>query len=266
MTLSITHLGTGSKGNATLLATDETKILLDCGFSGRQLEKRLALLEICPSEIDAILISHHHSDHSKGATIAQRRWDIPVFANFETCARMGMDPVNECKLFESLERINLGGDLSILPVSVNHDRSDNVGFIASHRGERAAVVTDLGSWNDELIRYMSDCVHISIEANYDSERLWEGPYPSQLKQRISGRGGHLSNRQTAELLANVVGSHTRSIVLTHLSEQNNAPHMAESEVLLEIDDLFSGDLSISTQEGPDFSHYLGQSESEKIVI
>ncbi len=266
MTLSITHLGSGSRGNATLIATDETKILVDCGFSGKQIEKRLGLLEISPKDLDAILISHHHIDHSRGATITQKRWGTEIWANFETCARMGMDPVNECRLLEPLTRIDVGGDLSILPVSLNHDEADNVGFIASHRGERAAIVTDLGSWNDELVRHMSECVHISIEANYDSNRLWSGPYPERLKQRIGGRGGHLSNRQTADLLSNVVGDHTRSIVLSHLSAQNNAPHLAESEVLLEIDEVFTGDISISTQEGPEFSHYLGQAESEKIPI
>ena len=88
MTLSITHLGSGSSGNATLLATDEAKILIDCGFSGRQLEKRLAMLEMTPKDLDAILISHHHTDHSKGAPIIQKRWGTPVQANFETCARI----------------------------------------------------------------------------------------------------------------------------------------------------------------------------------
>lgn len=265
MTLSITHLGSGSKGNATLLATEETRVLLDCGFSGRQLEKRLGLLELSPSDLDAILISHHHSDHSAGATIVSRKWGVPIQANFETCARMGLDPVNECRLFEALDLIEISDDLAVLPVSVNHDGADNVGFIASHRGERAAVVTDLGSWNDELARHLSKCVHISIESNYDASRLWNGPYPHRLKQRIASRGGHLSNQQTAELLANTVSDKTRSITLCHLSAQNNAPHMAESEVLLEIEELFGGDLAISRQDGPEFSHFLGQSEAEKVT-
>jgi phosphoribosyl 1,2-cyclic phosphodiesterase len=266
MTLSITHLGSGSGGNATLLATAESRILIDCGFSGRQLERRLELLEMKPTDLDAILISHHHSDHSKGALIANRKWGIPLMMNFETCAKLGLDPVNECKLFEALDMIEMGPDLSILPVPVYHDGADNVGFIASHLGERAAVVTDLGSWSDELARHLKGCVHISVEANYDSNRLWNGPYPERLKQRIAGRGGHLSNRQTAELLSHVITKQTRSVVLCHLSAQNNAPHIAESEVLLEIDDFFEGDISISTQEGPEFSHYLGQAEPERVTI
>ncbi len=266
MTLSITHLGSGSGGNATLLATEESRILIDCGFSGRQLERRLGLLEMKPTDLDAILVSHFHGDHSKGALIANKRWDIPLMMNFETCARLGLDPVNECKLFEALGRIESAPDLSLLAVPVNHGDADNVGFIASRLGERAAVVTDLGSWSDELVQHLKGCVHISIEANYDSKRLWEGPYPDRLKQRIAGRGGHLSNRQTAELLSHVITNHTRSVVLCHLSAQNNAPHIAESEVLLEIDDFFEGDISISTQEGPEFSHYLGQAEPERVTI
>ena len=259
MSMSITHLGTGSRGNCTLIECGEQRLLLDQGFSGRQLEKRLGRIEMKVEDITAVLITHHHGDHGGGAGIVQRKWDLPIYCNARTATELGLTNVN---LFESLEALEFGPDLAILPVPVPHDGADNVAFVASHRGERAAVVTDLGSWTDELSNHLRGCQHISLEANYDSARLWNGPYPYSLKERISGRGGHLSNDQSGRFLSEIVTGETRSIVLTHLSDKNNKPHMAESTVLHHIGDEFTGDIAISTQDGPDFSHHIGHSELE----
>ena len=265
MGLEITHLGSGSRGNATLLQTEETKVLIDCGFSGRQIERRLGQIDVDPKSIDAILLSHHHSDHVQGAEIFHRRHGAKIFANFTTCAHLGLDPLNQCRIFESLERVQVGVDLSVLPVPVPHHGAENVGFIIhSGSNERAAIVTDLGEPTDELIHHLKGCAHISIESNYDAKKLALGPYPENLKTRISGRGGHLSNRQTAELLAEILSEKTRSVVLCHLSEKNNAPHLAESETLFRVEN-WAGDLRISTQDGPEFSHWIGQSEAEMIT-
>lgn len=263
MSLTVTHLGSGSKGNSTLVASDESRVVIDAGFSGRQFEKRLGRIDLKPTDIDAIIISHHHGDHSKGAALAQRRWGIPIWANFFTAGKMGLDLVNEVNLFESLDRIAIGNDLSLLPVPVPHEGADNVGFIISNAGhERAAVVTDLGHATEELVRHLEGCSHISIEANHDVKRLLDGPYPQRLKDRIMSKGGHLSNQQTGELLARVVSRKTTSIVLTHLSENNNRPHIAESTVLWHIEEQFDGNLLISRQDGPEFVHHVGQSEPE----
>ena len=149
-------------------------------------------------------------------------------------------------------------DLSVLAVPVPHSGADNVAFVASHNGHRAAVITDLGSWTDELVTHVRGCEHIAIEANYDHNRLMNGPYPYSLKDRISGRGGHLSNEQTGQFLAQVCTPATKSISLTHLSVKNNQPHLAESTVLYHIDEIFSGDISISLQDGPERSHFIGE--------
>tara|TARA_B100000214_G_scaffold329504_1_gene269291 strand:- start:43276 stop:44082 length:807 start_codon:yes stop_codon:yes gene_type:complete len=266
MALSITHLGSGSRGNSVLLQSDETNLLIDCGFSLRQIEKRLSIIGFSAHEIDAIVVSHHHSDHSKSAARASEKWNARLYSNLETAMRLGLSPIDQVRTFSSLERIQIGPDLSILPVPVPHDDAENVGLIVSNgKGRRAAVVTDLGEATTELMRHLEGCQHISIEANYDWNRLINGPYPQSLKQRISGRGGHLSNSQTAEILGELVHSNLSSIVLCHLSEKNNAPHLAESEVLLEIGEEFKGDLSISTQEGPEFTHWLGQKDPELIT-
>ena len=263
MSLAFTHLGTGSRGNATLVESGDAKILIDQGFSGKQLETRLARMEIKPDEIDAIVLTHHHGDHGGGAAIAERRWGIPIYCNDRTATALNLD-LRNVHLFESLEALSFADDFALLPVPVPHSGADNVAFIASHKGERGAVITDLGSWTDELINHVSGCQHISIESNYDNNRLWNGPYPMRLKDRIAGRGGHLSNDQTGQFLSHVVGKDTRSIVLTHLSEKNNAPHLAESTVLYHLDEVFEGDIQISLQDGPEFTHYIGQSESERI--
>ena len=263
MSLAFTHLGTGSRGNATLIESSNAKILIDQGFSGKQLEARLARMEIKPSEIDAIVLTHHHGDHGGGAAIAERRWGIPIYCNDRTATALNLD-LRNVQLFESLEALTFDEDLALLPVPVPHTGADNVAFVASHKGERGAVITDLGSWTDELVNHVSGCQHISIEANYDNNRLWNGPYPMRLKDRIAGRGGHLSNDQTGQFLSNVVSKDTRSIVLTHLSEKNNAPHLAESTVLYHLDDLFEGDIQISLQDGPEFTHHIGQTEAERV--
>jgi phosphoribosyl 1,2-cyclic phosphodiesterase len=179
---------------------------------------------------------------------------------------MGWDLVEECTAFGNLERFQFSSDLSMLPVPVPHDDADNVALIASDRnGDRAAIVTDLGEAPQDLIKHLSGCKHISIEANYDHHRLVGGPYPDSLKRRISGRGGHLSNRQAGEILLEVLHDDLESIVLCHLSEKNNAPHLAESEVLMAIGDEFAGNISISKQLGPEFSYWTGQTEPNSIV-
>lgn len=256
MTMTITHLGTGSRGNSTLLETPHAKVLIDQGFSGTQLAKRLARLQLTPQDIDCVFITHHHGDHGGGAKVVQTKWEIPVLANERTALELDLVP-ELTTYFEALDLVRVGDDLSVLPVPVPHAGSDNVAFVASHGGERAAIITDLGSWTDELVLHVRGCEHISIEANYDHNKLMFGPYPYTLKDRISGRGGHLSNEQTGRFLAEVCTETTRSITLTHLSEKNNAPHLAESTVLYYIDEVFTGDLRISAQNGPDFSHYIG---------
>lgn len=259
MTMTITHLGTGSRGNSTLLETPMVKVLIDQGFSGAQLQKRLGRLNLEPKDIDCLFVSHHHVDHGGGARVMQNKWGTRVLANERTAQELNLDP-ELTTYFEALDLVRVGGDLAILPVPVPHAGADNVAFVASHGGERAAIITDLGSWTDELINHVRGCEHISVEANYDHTKLVYGPYPYSLKDRISGRGGHLSNDQTGQFLAEVCTENTRSITLTHLSQKNNKPHLAESTVLFYIADVFSGDLSISHQEGPDFSHYIGNVE------
>ncbi len=257
MSLEITHLGSGSRGNCAIINSDDTRVMIDCGFSIKQTEKRLRSLDLNMSDIDAIVVTHHHQDHSKSAMGVSKKWNTPLYCNQFTAKRMKWES-EECNIFENLERIDISSKLSILPIPVPHDDSDNIAVIASDKNNhRAAIVTDLGESTDELIKHLKGCEHISIEANYDNSRLMNGPYPDLLKRRISGRGGHLSNEQTSKILERVCHPKLESIVLCHLSEKNNAPHLAESEVLMGIDEKFFGEIAISSQNGPDFTHSIG---------
>ena len=264
--LEITHLGSGSSGNSVAYKYEDTVFLIDCGLSTRQMEKRLFLAGMNPNQVDHILITHHHADHSKSALKSSKKLGARFHSNLETAMRMGWQPMSEVRTFSDLERIEINQNVSVMPIPVPHDDADNVAFIIFSGGERAAYVTDLGEATDELKKHLKGCSHISIEANYDHNKLLNGPYPDSLKRRISGRGGHLSNLQTANILRDVVTASTKSIVLCHLSEKNNAPHIAESEALMKIHDFFEGDLSISRKKGPEFTHSIGENANKKIPM
>ena len=268
MGIGITHLGSGSRGNSTLLSTEDCNILVDSGFSLVQMEKRLGVAGINPMTIDSIVVTHHHKDHSCSALRASKKWGSSLRCNLGTATRMGWRPIEECATFGNLERVEFSPTLSMIAIPVPHDDADNVAVIASEKsGDRAAVVTDLGEAPRDLVKHLSTCNHISIESNYDHSRLMGGPYPDSLKRRISGRGGHLSNRQTGRVLREVVERGVlESIALCHLSEKNNAPHLAESEVLLAVDDEYDGIISIAKQTGPEFSYQTGQLEHESLVV
>ena len=138
MGMSITHLGTGSRGNATLLSSGSSHILVDQGFSGVQLEKRLNMLDVSPNDLEAIVITHHHGDHGGGALIAQKRWNVPVYANHRTISELGLLP-DRTHHFEALDVLQFSQGISLLPVPVPHSGADNVAFVASHAGERSAM-------------------------------------------------------------------------------------------------------------------------------
>jgi phosphoribosyl 1,2-cyclic phosphodiesterase len=261
--LKITHLGSGSRGNSTLLESDNCKVLIDCGFSLKQTEKRLSRIEIEPSSIDAIFITHHHGDHSRSALKASQKWDARLYCNIETAIKMGWNPISDCRTFSNLERINVNDEISVLPIPIPHDDAENIALIVSNGdGNRAAFVTDLGEATVELKRHLKGCAHISIEANYDHSKLMQGPYPDSLKRRITSRGGHLSNSQTAEILNEVMTPELKTIVLCHLSDKNNAPHLAESEVLMMIGEEYKGMIFISEQSGPEFKIIIGENNLE----
>ena len=221
-TMKFSILSSGSRGNACYVETDDAKILVDAGLSGIEVERRLAAIGISPQSLDAIVVTHEHSDHIKGVGILARRYKLPVYANTQTLKRgekiLGKLPaVISVQTGETFE-IN---HLSLETFTKCHDAADPMGLVLSSNGVRMGHVTDLGRSTRLAEDRLSGCSALIMEFNYDPTLLSEGPYPLDLKRRINSSEGHLSNEQACELLETVSHPDLKWVVLAHLSETNN---------------------------------------------
>lgn len=220
-------LGSGSSGNCTFLATERVKVLIDAGLSKRETLRRLASIGESPESIQAILVTHEHSDHIGGLASLASQYRIPVYVSAMT--RAALPPKTE---LPAVETIVAGGrfqiaDLTIEPFTIPHDAVDPVAFRLTSEGVRIAVVTDLGYIPQNVKDYLKGCHCMILESNHDLEMLRNGPYPWFVKQRVMGRTGHLSNLALGEFLTNDFDGQARLVVLAHLSEQNNHPEIAQ---------------------------------------
>lgn len=231
--LSFASLGSGSKGNATLVESGDTRILLDCGFAAREAEKRLARLDRNPRALSAVVVTHEHSDHIRGVAAFARRHRLPVHLTFGTRkavsdGRHSLDRV-ECHEVRP-ERPFQVGDVEVEPVPVPHDAREPCQYIF-RAGERVlGVLTDLGSLTPHVVRAFGECDALVLECNHDTQLLAAGPYPPGLKRRVGGDLGHLNNAQAAQLLQHVNQDRLRHLVLCHLSEENNTPDHARRAI------------------------------------
>lgn len=214
-------LGSGSSGNATVVAAGDTHVLIDCGFSLREAGKRLARLGLDVRGISAILVTHEHTDHSKGVASFAERLGTPVYMTQGTRRvlrgwddKLGYNPIEAGSVFRL-------GELQVAAVPVPHDAGEPVQFVFRHNGLKLGVLTDLGSLTPRVIQAYDGCHGLLLEANYDPDLLASGPYPYFLQRRISGRLGHLSNEQAVELLLRLDTSQLRQLVMGHLSRKNN---------------------------------------------
>ena len=223
-------LFSGSSGNAVYLSTDEGAILIDCGMSGRQTVDAMCAADLDPREIRAILITHEHSDHVKGAGILSRKLNIPIYATegtwlgMESC--VGHVPEHHRIMINAGESFFFE-ELEIVPFSIPHDANDPVGYRIYTPKTSVAVVTDLGYFADSVRDAVTGAEVVLLESNHDPQMLEENPhYPMHLKRRILGRKGHLSNQTSAEAAVALWQSGTRHLLLGHLSSENNDPHLA----------------------------------------
>ncbi len=222
-------LGSGSRGNGTLVANGATTVLVDCGFSLRETERRLGRLGMDPARIDAILVTHEHGDHVGGVGALARRYGIAVLATAGTLAAAATDlgelpgPTRICPHTPFEFR-----DLRIEPLAVPHDAREPCQFVFGDGMHRLGVVTDVGSVTPYVCRRLDGCAALLLEFNHDAERLAGCPYPPAVKNRIAGDWGHLSNRQSAELLRAVETAGLKHLVAAHLSERNNTPALARA--------------------------------------
>ena len=219
-------LGSGSKGNATLLECGDTRILIDAGFSARRLAERMRAVGVAPESVSALVLTHEHSDHVDGVMSALRRWHWPLHATQGTLAAMpelGAHPAS----FKAGDSISIG-TITLEAVRVSHDASEPVGFVATSTcsGMRAAIVTDTGVVTPEVRAAVKYADVLVLESNHDEAMLRTGPYPYHLKRRVAGMHGHLSNVAAGRLAAECAHRGLKHLVLAHLSETNNTPSVA----------------------------------------
>jgi len=226
-------LYSGSSGNAIFLSTGKTKILIDAGLSGKKITEALVSIGEKPSELSAILVSHEHSDHIKGAGIISRKYDVPIYANENTWAAMEnlIGPVSvKNKMYFNTGREFEIGDVIINPFPIPHDAVEPVGFNFFVENSKITTATDIGHMNRELLEYIEGSDFLLIESNHDIEMLKVGPYPWPLKKRILVDKGHLSNEMAGKVVAHLAERGTRCFMLGHLSKENNFPELAYETV------------------------------------
>ena len=224
-------LASGSKGNCLYIGTEKTKLLIDVGISLRSLLERLAIIGVNLEEIDAVLVSHEHSDHVRGIERVAHRYNMPVFANGET-AKAVVAMVKKrprFKIFSTGEPFEFG-DIAIHPFSIQHDTLDPVAFTFHLSGVKIGVCTDLGFVTTLVKLQLQQCDYLYLEANHEPSLVYSCPRPAFYKQRVLGRQGHLSNENCAELIDAVYHPGLKHVYLAHLSEECNRPEVALSRV------------------------------------
>ncbi len=245
-------LASGSKGNCIYLETGGTRILIDSGLSATEIIKRLSAIGVESSSLHGILISHDHSDHTRGAGILARKLKIPVIISYPT--REACEPLlKNCAVteFESAYSFSFR-DISIAPFQTTHDAVDPLGFVIESVDGLFGHATDFGIVTRLLTEKMKGCRAVVIEANHDEEMLMNGPYPWHLKQRIKSRHGHISNNESISLLEELLHDHLEGVFLAHLSEVNNDPILPQgaAEKLLANQNLCRPQLFIGNQYQP----------------
>jgi len=220
-------LGSGSKGNSLLIIAGDIRVLVDQGLSTKETCRRLASTQIAPDSINAIIVTHEHSDHVRGLKVWRKRFQTPIYANRATLEALSPDCIESGPVhrFQTGKHFDIG-ELQIIPFSLPHDAVDPIGLLFEWKGRRIGVATDLGCITELVRRRLEGADAMIIESNHDPEMLIKGPYPWPVKDRIRQNLGHLSNPQAAELIDAVAHRNLKTMVLAHISQQNNTPELA----------------------------------------
>jgi phosphoribosyl 1,2-cyclic phosphodiesterase len=223
--VKISLLASGSKGNSLFVDTAGSRLLIDAGLSASELGRRLSTLQVEPSSIDALLITHEHTDHVRGAGAFARKYRIPVVTSYAT-ARSLSSHLKQVELLEFESGYSFAfRELMVDPVPLAHDATDPVGFVIESREGRIGIATDLGIVTRLVRDKLNGCQVLVLESNHDEEMLTNGPYPWHLKQRIKSRHGHISNTESMQLLEDLLHDGLKGVYLAHLSEVNNDPQL-----------------------------------------
>lgn len=223
--LQFALLGSGSRGNATVVRSGGARVLVDCGFALRELQARAAGLDFDLASLDGVLVTHEHGDHIGGVARLARAYGLTVYLTPGTAsARSDWDG---CRLekISPHEPFRIG-DLEVQPFPVPHDAREPCQFVLAQAGRRLGILSDLGRVTPHIVRTLAACDALLLECNHDTGMLARGPYPESLKRRVGGDWGHLSNAQAADLLQQLPRARLQFLALTHLSEKNNTPALA----------------------------------------
>lgn len=233
MSVKFATIASGSSGNSVFVGTENTKILIDAGLSGKRIEDGLKQLDLSGKDIDAIFVTHEHIDHVDGIGVLSRRYDLPIYATEGTWNKMpskvGEIREKNKRLIYSDENCILN-DLCIHPFEIPHDAAEPVGYTVSTDKAKIAVATDIGHVTRTILDNIKECDTILLESNHDVEMLKNGSYPYPLKQRVLGSFGHLSNDTAGKLLACIMNDKLKYAFLGHLSKENNTPKLAYDTV------------------------------------
>lgn len=237
--MNLCSIASGSSGNCIFIGTEQTSLLVDIGISAKQAETGLHTIDRTLKDIDGILVTHEHSDHIRGVGVAARRAGIPIYGTrgtleaIKSCSSLGK--IDEGLYREiSPDEIFQVGDMEIVPFRISHDAADPVAYRVNSGEKSAAVVTDLGVYNDYIVDHLQGLDAVLLEANHDVRMLQAGIYPYYLKQRILSNHGHLSNENAGRLLCRILHDNLKSVFLGHLSKENNYEALAYETVCTEV--------------------------------
>ncbi len=235
--LKFCSLYSGSSGNCLYVSSKNTRILIDCGTSCKKICEGLASIDSSIEDIDAILVTHEHSDHVQSLGMISKKFNIPVYANLETWNAMQNQKEKiskeNIKFFKNNEDFFLN-DLTIHPFTTPHDAANPCGFNIHNGKRKLSIATDLGHVDDKLIKELENSSFLLLESNYEPEILKISNYPFLLKQRIAGPNGHLSNQTAGKTISMLMKNGLKEVVLGHLSKENNFPELAYKTVAEEL--------------------------------
>lgn len=249
--ISFCVLGSGSKGNAVYIESQETALLIDCGFSGKEVAARLNSIGKDLNRVQAILVTHEHNDHIAGVGVLARRCKIPVYANEGTLlgGEKKLGKIERREIFETGSTFSIN-DITVKPFRVSHDTQDPVGYVLEAGNIRFGYCTDTGKVTHLMTQRLKGCHGLVLEFNHDLEMLKNGPYPLSVQQRVKSSQGHLSNDDATSFFNDIYHDELRHVVLAHLSDTNNLPQFAIAGIEAEMARYEKTTFEIAGQDKP----------------
>lgn len=258
-------IASGSSGNCIYVGSNDTHLLVDTGISKKRIEEGLKELDVKGEELDGILVTHEHSDHIQGLGVFSRKYAIPIYATpgtirgIEKSSSLGKMPEGLLHPIETDKMFQLG-DIDIHPFQISHDANEPCGYRMENEGKAVAVATDLGTYDDYIVKKLKNLDAVLLEANHDIHMLEVGGYPYSLKRRVLGDKGHLSNELSGQLLCDILHDNLKHIMLGHLSKENNYARLAYETVKLEVT------LADNAYKGEDLDMWVARRDSVSDII